>query len=168
MVLGPADGGMAVNRELSGLARGLDGWLSERTAQGLDDRGQGWLEYLYAVVLLKGRNEELAKKWLIRCVHQNPYHWGAWQELNDLLGSTEDVSYSHQHFLPSVLILPVETNPRTSAAKRHELNILRLLQPGAVPGHRRHIQVTLRATVNVPRKRIPQNTTRVVVISLER
>ncbi|KAJ5398483.1 hypothetical protein N7465_008972 [Penicillium sp. CMV-2018d] len=91
MVLGPADGGMAVNRELSGLARGLDGWLSERTAQGLDDRGQGWLEYLYAVVLLKGRNEELAKKWLIRCVHQNPYHWGAWQELNDLLGSTEDL-----------------------------------------------------------------------------
>ncbi|QQK43591.1 20S cyclosome subunit (APC8), putative [Penicillium digitatum] len=91
MVLGPADGGMAVNRELSGLARGLDGWLSERTAQGLDGRGQGWLEYLYAVVLLKGRNEELAKKWLIRCVHQNPYHWGAWQELNDLLGSTEDL-----------------------------------------------------------------------------
>ncbi|KAJ5795273.1 Cdc23 [Penicillium paradoxum] len=91
MVLGPADGGMAVNRELSGLARGLDGWLSDRSAQGLDDRGQGWLEYLYAVVLLKGRNEELAKKWLIRCVHQNPYHWGAWQELNDLLGSTEDL-----------------------------------------------------------------------------
>ncbi|CAG8919480.1 unnamed protein product [Penicillium salamii] len=91
MVLGPADGGMAVNRELSGLARGLDGWLSDRTARGLDDRGQGWLEYLYAVVLLKGRNEELAKKWLIRSVHKNPYHWGAWQELNDLLGSTEDL-----------------------------------------------------------------------------
>lgn len=94
MVLGPADGGMAVNRELSGLARGLDAWLSNRTAQGLDDRGQGWLEYLYAVVLMKGRNEDLAKKWLIRSVHQNPYHWGAWQELNDLLGSTEDVSAS--------------------------------------------------------------------------
>ncbi|CAG7915685.1 unnamed protein product [Penicillium olsonii] len=91
MVLGPADGGMAVNRELSGLARGLDGWLSDRTAKGQDDQGQGWLEYLYAVVLLKGRNEELAKKWLIRSVHQNPYHWGAWQELNDLLGSTEDL-----------------------------------------------------------------------------
>ncbi|KAJ5563049.1 hypothetical protein N7461_001810 [Penicillium sp. DV-2018c] len=91
MVLGPADGGMAVNRELPGLARGLNGWLSDRTAQGLDDKGQGWLEYLYAVVLLKGRNEELAKQWLIRCVHQNPYHWGAWQELNDLLGSTEDL-----------------------------------------------------------------------------
>lgn len=91
MVLGPADGGMAVNRELPNLARGLEGWLAERSAKGLDDRGQGWLEYLYAVVLLKGRNEELAKKWLIRSVHQNPFHWGAWQELNDLLASTEDV-----------------------------------------------------------------------------
>lgn len=91
MVLGPADGGMAVNRELPDLARGLEGWLMERNTQGLADRGQGWLEYLYAVVLLKGRNEEMAKKWLIQSVHQNPYHWGAWQELNDLLGSAEDV-----------------------------------------------------------------------------
>lgn len=94
MVLGPADGGMAFNRELPDLARGLDGWLTERKANGLEDKGQGWLEYLYAVVLLKGRNEELAKKWLIQSVHQNPFHWGAWQELNDLLGSTEDVRHS--------------------------------------------------------------------------
>lgn len=96
MVLGPADGGMAVNRELPNLARGLEGWLAERSAKGLDGRGQGWLEYLYAVVLLKGRNEELAKKWLIRSVHQNPFHWGAWQELNDLLASTEDVGITFQ------------------------------------------------------------------------
>ncbi|KAJ5222090.1 Cdc23 [Penicillium citrinum] len=91
MVLGPADGGMAVNRELPDLARGLEGWLSERSSKGLEDRGHGWLEYLYAVVLLKGRNEELAKKWLLKSVHQNPFHWGAWQELNDLLASTEDL-----------------------------------------------------------------------------
>ncbi|KAJ5398196.1 hypothetical protein N7509_006309 [Penicillium cosmopolitanum] len=85
------DGGMAVNRELPDLARGLEGWLMERSSKGLDDKGQGWLEYLYAVILLKGRNEELAKKWLLRSVHQNPFHWGAWQELNDLLASTEDL-----------------------------------------------------------------------------
>lgn len=91
MVLGPADGGMTVNRELPDLARGLEGWLTERREKGLEDCGQGWLEYLYGVILLKGRNEEEAKKWLIRSVHLNPFHWGAWQELNDLLGSTEDV-----------------------------------------------------------------------------
>ena len=84
MVLGPADGGMTANRELPDLARGLEGWLAERHEKGLEYQGQGWLEYLYGVILLKGRNEEEAKK-------LNPFHWGAWQELNDLLGSTEDV-----------------------------------------------------------------------------
>ncbi|KAB8252427.1 anaphase promoting complex subunit 8 [Aspergillus flavus] len=91
MVLGPADGGATVNRELPDLARGLEGWLTERREKGLEDRNQGWLEYLYGVILLKGRNEEEAKKWLIRSVHLNPFHWGAWQELNDLLSSTEDL-----------------------------------------------------------------------------
>ena len=92
MVLGPADGGTAVNRELPDLARGLEGWLTERSAQGQEDSGHGWLEYLYALVLLKGRNEEAAKMWLIRSVHRNPFHWGAWQELSDLLANKEDVS----------------------------------------------------------------------------
>lgn len=92
MVLGPADGGMTVNRELPDLARGLEAWFKERQEQGLDDRGQGWLEYLYAVVLLKGKNEEEAKKWLVRSVHLYPFHWGAWQELNELLSNLEDVS----------------------------------------------------------------------------
>lgn len=92
MVLGPADGGMTVNKELPDLARGLEGWFAERKDRGLEDRGQGWLEYLYAVILLKGKNGEDAKKWLIRSVHLFPFHWGAWQELNDLLPSVDDVS----------------------------------------------------------------------------
>ncbi|KAE8154204.1 anaphase promoting complex subunit 8 [Aspergillus avenaceus] len=91
MVLGPADGGATVNRELPDLARGLEAWLTERRDKRLEDRNQGWLEYLYGVILLKGRNEDEAKKWLIRSVHLNPFHWGAWQELNDLLSSTEDL-----------------------------------------------------------------------------
>ncbi|OJK00136.1 hypothetical protein ASPACDRAFT_118073 [Aspergillus aculeatus ATCC 16872] len=91
MVLGPADGGSTVNRELPDLARGLEGWFTERREKGLEGRNQGWLEYLYGVILLKGRNEDEAKKWLIRSVHLNPFHWGSWQELNDLLASTEDL-----------------------------------------------------------------------------
>ncbi|RAL16820.1 anaphase promoting complex subunit CDC23 [Aspergillus homomorphus CBS 101889] len=91
MVLGPADSGSTVNRELPDLARGLEGWFAERREKGLESRNQGWLEYLYAVILLKGRNEDEAKKWLIRSVHLNPFHWGSWQELNDLLASTEDL-----------------------------------------------------------------------------
>ncbi|CAK44384.1 uncharacterized protein An02g10360 [Aspergillus niger] len=92
MVLGPADGGSTVNKELPDLARGLEGWFTERQDKGLEERSQGWLEYLYGVILLKGRNEDEAKKWLIRSVHLNPFHWGAWQELNDLLASTEDLN----------------------------------------------------------------------------
>lgn len=92
MVLGPADGGMTANRELPDLARGLEGWFAERRERGLQDCGQGWLEYLYAVILMKGKNEEEAKKWLVRSVHLFPFHWGAWQELSDLLPSVDDVS----------------------------------------------------------------------------
>lgn len=98
MVLGPADGGMTVNKELPGLAQGLEAWFANRRENGLESRGQGWLEYLYGVILLKGRNEEEAKKWLIKSVHLYPFHWGAWQELNDLLANTEDVRYKFIYF----------------------------------------------------------------------
>lgn len=94
MVLGPADSGTTVNRELPDIARGLEGWFVDRQEKGLEDHNQGWLEYLYGVILLKGRNEDEAKRWLIRSVHLNPFNWGAWQELNDLLASVEDVGTS--------------------------------------------------------------------------
>ncbi|KAI1932946.1 Anaphase-promoting complex subunit 8 [Ophidiomyces ophidiicola] len=91
MVLGPADGGMTVNHELHALASGLESWFANRQEQGMDSSGQGWLEYLYGVILLKSKNEVEAKKWLVKSVHLYPFHWGAWQELNDLLTSTDDL-----------------------------------------------------------------------------
>ncbi|KAF9891478.1 Anaphase-promoting complex subunit 23 [Aspergillus nanangensis] len=105
MVLGPADGGTTVNRELPDLARGLEGWFVQQEEKGLDERSSGWLEYLYGVILLKGRNEDEAKKWLIRSVHLNPFHWGAWQELNDLLGSTEDLKQVEAHLPENIMTL---------------------------------------------------------------
>ncbi|KAL4781099.1 anaphase promoting complex subunit 8 [Aspergillus varians] len=105
MVLGPADGGATVNRELPDLARGLEGWLSERQEKGLEDQNHGWLEYLYGIILIKGRNEEEARKWLIRSVHLNPFHWGAWQELNDLLASTEDLKQVVEHLPQNIMTL---------------------------------------------------------------
>jgi anaphase-promoting complex subunit 8 len=91
MVLGPQDGGATVNKELVGLGRGLEGWFAERK-EGQEERyGQGWLEYLYGIVLAKGKNEEEAKSWLIRSVHLYPYNWGAWLELSELLGNVEEV-----------------------------------------------------------------------------
>jgi len=42
-------------------------------------------------VLCKAKNEEEAKKWLIRSVNLYPYNWGAWQELGLMLETVEDV-----------------------------------------------------------------------------
>ena len=91
MILGPADRGSAMNKELVGISRWLEGWFATRKP---NQSSGGWLEYLYGIVLAKGKNEEDAKRWLIRSVHLFPYNWGAWLELNDLLGSIEEVHIS--------------------------------------------------------------------------
>ena len=92
MILGPADGGVTVNKELNGIAAILELYLAER--QAASKNGGGWLEYLYGIVLAKGKNEKLAKEWLIRSVNIYPFNWGAWQELGNLLNTIEDVSVS--------------------------------------------------------------------------
>lgn len=91
MILGPADGGRTVNKELVGLARTLEGWFADRAAKGLEGGNQGWLEYLYGIVLAKGKNEEDSKSWLIRSVHLCPFNWGTWLELSELLNRFEDL-----------------------------------------------------------------------------
>ena len=93
MILGPADSGSIVNKELVGLARSLEGWFADRAAKGLENRNQGWLEYLYAIVLAKGKTEDDAKQWFLRSVHLAPFNWGAWLEMSELLNNVEDVSW---------------------------------------------------------------------------
>ena len=43
------------------------------------------------MILAKGKNDDEARKWLIRSVNRYPYNWGAWQELSGLLGNVENV-----------------------------------------------------------------------------
>ena len=89
MVLGPADKTSVINTELVGIATMLESYFTARDpGQGSD----GWLEFLYGMVLSKGKNEEDSKRWLVRSVHLFPYNWSAWLELSDLLNSTEEVS----------------------------------------------------------------------------
>lgn len=92
MILGPADGGTTINKELVGLGRYLEGWFADREDTGNDRSNQGWLEYLYGIVLLKGKSEEDAKKWLLKSIHLWPFNWGAWVELSELLTTVDDVS----------------------------------------------------------------------------
>ena len=93
MVLGPADGGHTVNRELPALARGLQAYFG---ATDVDDpdlkRSQGWLEYLYGCILARSSQEDLAQQWLLRSVRLNPFHWGAWEELSSLLSDVDDLT----------------------------------------------------------------------------
>lgn len=101
MVLGPADGGQTMNHELPALARGLEAYFQAKdAADPQHKRSQGWLEYLYGVVLAKSRQENLAQQWLLRSVRLNPYHWGAWEELASLLSSVDDLN---AQLSPSVL-----------------------------------------------------------------
>ena len=93
MVLGPADGGQTINRELPALARGLEGYFNSRAESDPEgEHSQGWLEYLYGVVLAKSKHEVAAQHWLLQSVRLNPYHWGAWEELSSLLSNVDDLS----------------------------------------------------------------------------
>lgn len=99
MVLGPQDKGSVINKELVEISRSLEGYFAGRDPDRLSG---GWLEYLYGIVLAKGKNEADAKQWFIKSVHMFPYNWGAWTELNELLGSVEEVgvnSSSERHQL---------------------------------------------------------------------
>ncbi|KAL9062357.1 MAG: hypothetical protein Q9157_008995, partial [Trypethelium eluteriae] len=89
MILGPQDGGVAVNKELVGINQALEDWFRRHPDS---SESQGWLEYLYGVVLAKGKNEADAKKWLIRSIHSYSYNWGAWQELANLIESADELT----------------------------------------------------------------------------
>lgn len=93
MVMGPHDGGKTINKDLVTISRFLEAWFRERATEGGDIAGsQGWLEYLYGVVLAKEKNEEEAMRWLIRSVHLYPMNWGCWLEMTSLISRVEDVS----------------------------------------------------------------------------
>ncbi|ORY19310.1 anaphase promoting complex subunit 8 [Clohesyomyces aquaticus] len=89
MILGPQDGGVTLNKELAVISAVLQEWFANLQASGR--HSQGWLEYLYGIVLAKGKNEKLAIEYLIRSVHRYAYNWGAWQELSSLLGTVEEL-----------------------------------------------------------------------------
>ncbi|KAI2643183.1 TPR-like protein [Xylaria nigripes] len=93
MVMGPQDLGTCKNKQLIAVSRMLEAWFeSRKTDDGEVIDGQGWLEYLYGMVLAKDKNEELALYWLVRSVHLFPMNWGCWLEIASLIASVEDLS----------------------------------------------------------------------------
>ncbi|PTB69653.1 TPR-like protein [Trichoderma citrinoviride] len=93
MVMGPQDLGTVVNKQLLIVGRFLAAWFEERTTDDDEVLGsQGWLEYLYGMVLAKEKNDEKALEFFIRSVHKYPMNWGCWLEMTSLISRVEDQS----------------------------------------------------------------------------
>ncbi|KAK5162902.1 Anaphase-promoting complex subunit 8 [Saxophila tyrrhenica] len=104
-VLGPADGPVTPNKEIDGILAVLEEYFTARG--GLDNYGnsQGWLEYLYGLLLLKSKTERLATQWLVRSVNINFYNWSAWIELGSLVGSQEELQIICERLPQNVMTL---------------------------------------------------------------
>ncbi|KAF2826719.1 TPR-like protein [Ophiobolus disseminans] len=90
MILGPQDGGVTLNKELSAISAVLEQWFASLASSARQP--QGWLEYLYGIVLAKGKNEQLGTDYLVKSVTLYPHNWGAWQELMSLMGTPEELA----------------------------------------------------------------------------
>ncbi|KAI0169601.1 anaphase-promoting complex subunit CDC23 [Hypoxylon sp. FL1284] len=94
MVMGPQDIGTCINKQLLIVSRILESWFEQRRTDDSDEieGSQGWLEYLYGMVLAKEKNDELALYWLVRSVHLCPMNWGCWLEMTALISRVEDLN----------------------------------------------------------------------------
>ncbi|KAF2113844.1 anaphase promoting complex subunit 8 [Lophiotrema nucula] len=101
MILGPQDGGVTMNKELPVISAILEEWFANLPGSGR--QSQGWLEYLYGIVLAKGKNEKQALEYLVQSVNRYSYNWGAWQELSSLLGTIEEMQQILPH-LPQNIV----------------------------------------------------------------
>ncbi|TGO30068.1 hypothetical protein BPAE_0008g00600 [Botrytis paeoniae] len=106
MVMGPHDGGNTVNKQLVTIIRILEAWFQERKTETGEFAGsQGWLEYLYGMVLAKDKNEDEAMRWLVRSVELFPMNWGCWLEMTSLISRVEDVKQLLSIFPTSPFLL---------------------------------------------------------------
>ncbi|KAJ8119268.1 hypothetical protein ONZ43_g3745 [Nemania bipapillata] len=93
MVMGPQDLGSCKNKQLVTVSRVLAAWFESRKTGERDLMdGQGWLEYLYGMVLAKEKNEDTALYWLVRSVHLFPMNWGCWLEMTSLITRVDDLT----------------------------------------------------------------------------
>ena len=113
MVMGPHDTGDVANRQLRVISAYLQTWFDQNLGEdgelegmGGDGSGsggsgqqagtgvisQGWLEYLYGMVLAKEKNEREAMEWFIRSVHRYPMNWGCWLEMTALISRVDELN----------------------------------------------------------------------------
>ncbi|KAG5913568.1 hypothetical protein E4U42_001006 [Claviceps africana] len=98
MVMGPQDVGTVANKQLLVVGRFLAAWFKERTTADEEVLGsQGWLEYLYGMVLAKEKNDAQAMDFFMRSVHKCPMNWGCWLEMTSLISRVEELNQVARH-----------------------------------------------------------------------
>ena len=102
-ILGPADGPVTANKEVSTVTAALEEYFNARGGLNNPDNSQGWLDYLYGLMLVKGNCHPLAKQWLIRSVNLNYYNWSAWLELASLINSPDELQAVGQHLPKNIM-----------------------------------------------------------------
>ncbi|XXH02895.1 hypothetical protein Hte_009283 [Hypoxylon texense] len=90
-LLGPSDRGDVVNKQIIHIKQVLNTWF-----KGLDDdsnarTGDGFLEYMYGMILSREHLRGLAKTCLVKSVTRNPWNWGAWLELGHLIADLQEL-----------------------------------------------------------------------------
>lgn len=102
-ILGPHDGPATANKEVPGIAAILEEHFNARGGLQVLTNSQGWLDYLYGIILIKSKSEVLAKQWLLRSVNINPFNWSAWLELASLIESADELQQMGQHLPRNVM-----------------------------------------------------------------
>ncbi|KAJ4306579.1 Anaphase-promoting complex subunit 8 [Collariella sp. IMI 366227] len=104
MIMGPQDLGSVINKELVVVSRYLTKWFDNRKADDGDyPASQGFLEYLYGMVLAKEKNDNLALEYLMQSVHLFPWNWGAWLELTNLVSRVEQLTKIAPHLPQNIM-----------------------------------------------------------------
>ncbi|KFY42857.1 hypothetical protein V494_02208 [Pseudogymnoascus sp. VKM F-4513 (FW-928)] len=99
-ILGPSDTGAVVNKQIVPLRRMLETWFDQEAE---NRRSQGWLEYLYGIVLAKDRSNDLAIDWLLKSILLYPWNWGAWLELSGLIRDVHHLNQIQSKLQPHVM-----------------------------------------------------------------
>ncbi|KAK4105081.1 TPR-like protein [Parathielavia hyrcaniae] len=104
MIMGPQDSGAVINKQLIVVSRFLTRWFAERQADDGDySASQGFLEYLYGMVLAKEKNDSLALDYLMQSVHLFPWNWGAWLEITNLVSRVEQLNKVTPHLPQNIM-----------------------------------------------------------------
>ncbi len=120
MVMGPQDSGAVINKQLVLVSRFLTKWFDDRKVDDADyPPSQGFLEYLYGMVLAKERNDNLALDYLVQSVHLFPWNWGAWQEITNLLSRVEQVKKTLYPYISALTDLAALTRLQLNKIAPH-------------------------------------------------